>query len=758
MLFCGMSFFIAPLFAQNTTNERPKHRYLFEQLGTQLPSPNSYRSASGAPGENYWQQRADYKMHLILDDENQHLSGEETITYYNNSPQTLSYIWLQLDQNLRSPDSDTPKIISLDEIPDIITGKDFQQSVANNSEYIGGYEINFVTDRNGDSLAYIINKTMMRVEMPEPLKNNENVTFNIGWAYNINDRMVDSGRSGYEFFPEDDNYLYTIAQFFPRMAAYTDADGWQNKQFLGQGEFALVFGDYDVKITVPSDHIVAATGELKNTKDVLSKEQLKRFELAKKSTDKPIFVVTEREAKKNERSRSTETKTWHFKASNVRDFAFVSSRKFIWDAMSVPLSGGNKPLAMSFYPKEGNPLWEKESTKAVKNALELYSERTFDYPYPVAISVHAASIGMEYPMISFNYGRPRADGNYTDGLKWNMITVIVHEIGHNWFPMIINSDERQWTWMDEGLNTYLETQTLWDRYKDYNGNWGTPAGVASYMRNAAYLRPIMSNSENVKENNFGYNAYGKPAAALNLLRETIMGPELFDYALKEYAMRWKFKHPTPADFFRTMEDASAVDLDWFWKGWFFTTDHVDISIDAVVHHQVIRDDSKVDKEDASIQLETVEVTADGISSNQKAEEAVMKMAVIEGPIKITIADTPFYFYREFTNTVDDDKIRERAEGKEYYLVTFTNRGGLPSPIIVEFEFIDGSKKQETVPAEIWRINENEVKKLFVLDKKIVSVTMDPNKKLGDTDEDNNIFPRLIETTNRFSRFNLKSGN
>lgn len=750
----GLLLFNATLKAQENATQKPEHRYLFEQLGTQLPSPNSYRTASGAPGEDYWQQKADYKMRLVLDDKNQRLEGEETITYYNNSPQTLNYLWVQLDQNMRAPDSDTPEIRSLSQIPDTVAGKVFQQYIANNSDYVGGYELRFVTDEKGNELTHVVNKTMMRIDLPSPLKNGENVRFNIGWAYNINDRMEDGGRSGYEFFPEDGNYLYTIAQFFPRMVAYTDAEGWQNKQFLGQGEFALVFGDYDVEITVPADHIVAATGELQNAKKVLTKEQQNRFNLATKTTDKPVFIVTAQEALANEKAGTDENKTWHFKAQNVRDFAFASSRKFIWDAMAVPLPGGNTPLAMSFYPKEGNPLWEKESTLAVKNTLEIYSERTFDYPYPVAISVHAASIGMEYPMICFNFGRPRADGSYSEGVKWNMISVIVHEVGHNYFPMIVNSDERQWTWMDEGLNTYLETQTLWGRYKDYTGTWGTPASVANYMKNAPYVRPIMSNSENIQQNNFGYNAYGKPAAALNLLRETIMGPQLFDYAFKEYANRWMFKHPTPADFFRTMEDASAVDLDWFWKGWFFTTDHVDVSVDEVVHYQIAGAEINVEESKKSVEIESVEeeATAEEIQSEEIAEEALLEMAMIEGPKQIAIADTPFYYYQEFKNTVDDGKIRASAQGKEYYLVSFSNKGGLPTPLVVEFEFEDGSKEQRTVPAEIWRVNENQVKKLFVLDKKIVSVTMDPNKKLGDADSDNNIFPRLMESESRFNQF------
>lgn len=739
-LIVGSSF---RLFAQDNENNTREHRYLFEQLGKELPSPNSYRTASGAPGEQYWQQQADYVMQISLDEVNNVLSGQQNITYHNNSPHTLRYLWVQLDQNVRAQDALGKQVQSLSQIPDTSATKLFNEYVLQNQDFDGGFKIAYVKDSNGKDLTYRIVNTMMRIELPTPMKQGDQFSFDISWSYNINDRMTDGGRSGYEFFPEDGNALYTIAQFYPRMAAYTDAEGWQNKQFLGQGEFALTFGNFEVEITVPDDHILAATGVLQNESDVLSKEQQKRMEKARKSTDKPVFIVTEKEAIENEKQKSTGTKTWKYKADMVRDFAFASSRKFIWDAMAVPLPEGNTPLAMSLYPKEGNPLWEKESTKAVKETLELYSERTFDYPYPVAISVHAASVGMEYPMICFNYGRPRPDGSYSESLKWGMITVIIHEVGHNWFPMIVNSDERQWTWMDEGLNTYLETQTLFDRYPSYTGNWGTPSGVRYYMKNAANIRPIMTASDNIYYNNFGYNGYGKPAAALNLLRESIMGEELFDYAFKEYANRWKFKHPTPADFFRTMEDASAVDLDWFWKAWFFGTDYVDISIDNVEHYKmgVENDPERKITEETVIDVSQ----ADGAQDSEST-------AFIKGPKNLELLDSPSYFYGEFRNQLDDDKVRAMARDKEFYFIEFSNKGGIPSPIIVEFEFEDGTTQREHIPADIWRKNESKVGKVFILDKKVVAVEFDPRMKLGDADDENNIYPRLGGSNSRFDRF------
>ncbi|MEJ2006101.1 MAG: M1 family metallopeptidase, partial [Cyclobacteriaceae bacterium] len=496
---------------------------------------------------------------VAIDDETQLLTGSETITYHNNSPDVLTYLWVQLDQNVRAPGNLASQTASSG-VRDSTAAKFFASRMGA-FDYEGGFKIASVVDGDGNNLPYMIHRTMMRIDLPQPMKTGDTFTFSIDWSYNIYDRMMIDGRGGYEYFPADGNYAYTCAQWYPRMAVYDDYEGWQNKQFIGRGEFALTFGNFEVNITVPDDHIVAATGTLENPKDVLTKEQLKRLDKAKETFDKPVFIVTEAEARENEKEKSDKTATWQFKAEMVRDFAFASSRKYIWDAQAVKLPTST-PLAMSFYPKEGNPLWERESTKAIKNTLEVYSARTFDYPYPVAISVNAANQGMEYPMICFNYGRPDSDGNYSDRIKDGNISVIVHEVGHNYFPMIVNSDERQWTWMDEGLNTFLEKETKRERYPDLDLVWGTPKGVVSYMKgDKDYIRPIMTNSEQVMQ--FGYNAYGKPAAALTVLREVVMGPELFDAAFKEYANRWKFRHPKPGDFFRTMEDASAVDLDWF---------------------------------------------------------------------------------------------------------------------------------------------------------------------------------------------------
>jgi len=714
----------------------------FEQLGSELPTPNEYRTGSGAPGEKYWQQRADYVIEAEINDETQVLSGKETITYYNNSPHPLNYLWVQLDQNVREPGTNTLKVQQT-AIRDSLPAK-FAAQGFGVTDYEGGFKIESVTDGNGNKLPYTINKTMMRVDLSKPLKNGENISMNIEWWYNINDRMQLGGRGGYEYFPEDDNYVYTIAQWYPRMAVYDDFEGWQNKQFLGRGEFALTFGNFKVKLTVPEDHIVASTGSLQNPKDVLSKTQLDRFEQAKKSFDKPVIIVTEEEAIENEKEKAKKTSTWEYHADNVRDFAFATSRKFIWDAQAVKI-GDKTPLAMSYYPKEGNPLWEEESTKAVKNTLETYSKYTIDYPYPVAISVHGASIGMEYPMICFNFGRPNPDGTYSDRTKYRMIGVIIHEVGHNFFPMIINSDERQWTWMDEGLNTFVQYRTEQEQYVDFPSRRGPAAGITGYMKgDKKFIRPIMTNSEQIMQ--FGANAYAKPATALNILRETVMGPELFDKAFKTYAQRWAFKHPKPADFFRSMEDASAVDLDWFWRGWFYSVDHVDIAIDDVKWFRMRSEETDV--ENKGKKVKKGDLTA-------KSEEGEM-MDFGDEPEPFSLTETDDRYYGEFMNRVDDKAIMEKFADKNFYQMKFKNEGGLVMPIIVEFTFEDGSKTTEKIPAEIWRYNENEITKVFAFDKQVSNIVLDPNLETADTDTEDNTFPRQ-KSSSKFDEFKDKEG-
>ncbi|WP_185152740.1 M1 family metallopeptidase [Fulvivirga aurantia] len=730
-LFAVLCLLSTSVFAQEEWGQK------FEQLGEKLPTPNTYRAGSGAPGENYWQQKADYKIDVSIDDETQILTGSETITYYNNSPDPLEYLWVQLDQNVRAK-GNLSQVTGNTSMRDSLPAKFFEGSIVDN-DYEGGYDIKAVKDESGKPLPHTINRTMMRIDLPAVLKNGESFTFSIDWSYNIYDRMTVGGRGGFEYFPEDDNYAYTCAQWFPRMAVYDDYEGWQNKQFIGRGEFALTFGDYEVNITVPADHIVAATGELQNAKQVLSKDQFKRFEKAKSTYDAPVFIVTEEEAIENEKSRSKKTATWQFKAERVRDFAFASSRKYIWDAQAVKLPNGNTPLAMSLYPKEGNPLWADESTKAVKNTLEVYSERTFDYPYPVAISVHAANQGMEYPMICFNYGRPTPEGEVSERLRDGMISVIVHEVGHNYFPMIVNSDERQWTWMDEGLNSFLERETKRVRYDDLDLTWGSPQGVTRYMKmEKSQIRPIMTNSEQVKQ--FGYNAYGKPSAALTVLRETVMGPDLFDAAFKEYANRWMFKHPKPADFFRTMEDASAVDLDWFWRGWFYSVDHVDISLDEVKWFKMR--DEKVDVENKGKK---------GEIASASSSEGEQMMDFGDSPEPFSLIETDDRYYGEFMNRVDDKAIMSKFAGKNFYQLKFSNKGGLVMPIIIEFTFEDGTKETQTIPAEIWRYNEQEVTKVFSFEKQVTNIVVDPNNDTADTNTEDNMFPRKAEAS-KFDAF------
>ena len=733
LLFCAISLSIS-------ISSQKK----FAQLDQELPSPNDYRTASGAPGHGYYQQKADYKMNLTIDDATQKMYGIETITYTNNSPDQLSYLWLQLDQNIYSQDSDS-KIIEIEKMEDFKSIGDIKKK---NFYYDGGFKIEEIKNMSGAKMKYFINKTMMRIDLDKPLMPKTSISFQIKWWYNINDRMQVGGRSGYEYFEKDNNYLYTIAQHFPRMCVYNDVTGWQNKQFLGRGEFTLPFGDYEVSITVPSDHIVAATGECQNLNDVLTSEEKKRLEIAKKS-DSPVLIVTQKEAEEKEKTKSKSTKTWIFKAKNVRDFAFATSRKFIWDAQNQKV-GNQNVLCMSYYPKEGNPLWERYSTKLVAHTIKTYSKFTIDYTYPVAISVHSKSIGMEYPMICFNGGRPEADGTYTEGEKYGMWGVIIHEVGHNFFPMIINSDERQWTWMDEGLNTFVQylTEQEWER--GYPSRRGPAHLIADYMRgDKKTISPIMTNSESLFQ--FGNNAYGKPATALNILRETIMGRELFEYAFKTYCERWKFKHPSPADFFRTMEDASAVDLDWFWRGWFYGTDNVDISIDDVKWFQL--NTQNPDKEKAFLLKQKNEKDVhigEGRNKNdipQTVNERDLGIDDFYAKRNIYQVDTlDKKEYSEFKTKLAKDELELLNSNQQFYELSFSNIGGLVMPLILEFTFEDGSKEVRRIPAEIWRMYEDKVSKVFIFDKVLQSVRLDPFLETADTDLDNNSWPEETQPT------------
>ena len=741
----ALSLLALAAFALNAQNVNTSK---FRQLGQELPTPNVYRTASGAPGHEYYQQRADYDMSITLDDETQRIYGEETITYTNNSPDELRYLWVQLDQNMRAQNSMTQQI----QTGGIFNERGGTPQTAFNQlknsqfyDFDGGFKLAYVQTVSGANLPYTVNNTMMRVDLPTPLRQGQKFSFKIKWWFNINDRMDIGGRSGYEYFEGEDNYLYTIAQFFPRMAVYNDVEGWQNKQFLGQGEFTLPFGDYKVNITVPSDHIVASTGELTNASRILSSKQRARIAKAEKSFDDPVIIVTQEEAEAAEKNKATSTKTWTFEAENVRDFAFATSRKFIWDAQAVDI-GGKTTMAMSYYPKEGNPLWEQYSTRVVAHTLKVYSKFTIDYPYHKAISVHTKWIGMEYPMICFNGGRPEADGTYSEGTKYGMIGVIIHEVGHNFFPMIINSDERQWTWMDEGLNTFVQylTEQEWDH--DYPSRRGPADKIVPYMSGPKeQIVPIMTNSESILQ--FGNNAYGKPATALNILRETVMGRELFDYAFKEYSRRWAFKHPTPADLFRTMEDASGVDLDWFWRGWFYTTDHVDIALTDVQWYQMSTQNPDVEK---PFEAEKDRKANDHVG---RARNEVIRTMVDEvpatrdfynsyNPFEVAAADREAY--DRYRAGLNEQEAALLDAGYHFYGVTFENQGGLIMPLVLRFTLEDGTEEVKRIPAEVWLKNEDEFTKWFNFTQPVVQITLDPFLEMADTDRSDNYWPAMQE--------------
>ena len=746
----------------------------FRQLDEVFPSPNLSRPATGEPGPMYWQQRADYKIQIKLNEDTRSVEGSETITYTNNSPLTLKYIWLQLDQNIFAKES----INNLtrpwgggDSSVDFSTLR--RQNFMDKFE--GGFQELSIKINNKSADTNLVG-THVRINLDQPLKPGESTSLDIEWAYALVEENAVRARNGYETF-EDGNDIFLMAQWYPRVTVFSDYEGWHNKEFIGNGEFTLEFGDFEVDISVPSDHVVSATGVLLNESDVLSPIQKKRMRQARKS-EKPMFIITPDEAYDNELEKSTDYKTWSFKAENVRDFAWASSRKFIWDAAGYKQDSKETPLvmAMSFYPKEGEPLWSKYSTEAVMHTMKVYSKYSFDYPYPTAQSVNGPVGGMEYPMITFNGPRTELEDDgtrtYSRSEKEFLIGVVIHEVGHIYYPMIVNSDERQWTWMDEGLNTFVQylAEQEWDI--NYRSDRGEPRWMTEFM-SSSYQVPIMTNSESLLQ--FGNNAYGKPATALVVLRETILGRELFDQAFREYSVRWKFKRPTPYDFFRTMEEASGVDLDWFWRGWFYSTDHVDIALNNIHLASLDTLDPQVNLAKDRVDFENEPL----ILHDQRNEAAKIETRVTERPELLDIYNE----YDEFTpsdremrdskEVLDDlyDKNDSDPEWKKkalveaiekdegYYIFEFSNKGGLVMPIPLEITYEDGTKELIRIPVEIWRKNSKKTKWLKRSKLKITQAVIDPYWEIGDTQIENNYYPtRLIPARlkPRASRSNPKN--
>ena len=736
-----LSFLFSTNILAQETKETPKAREQghtdnnkFRQMYDLLSTPNMFRTASGAPGPEYYQQQADYKIDVELDDKKQILFGQETITYSNNAKESLDYLWIQLDQNQMAKTSKSPLVTSEKTQPSL-GAQGFSRTYLEPT-FDGGFKIDFVKDALGKPMKTTVNETMMRIDLDKPLRKGEKISFSIKWNYNINNYMLDGGRSGYEHFDKDGNNLYVLAQFYPRMAVYNDVEGWQNMQFWGSGEFALPFGNFEVNITVPADHVMDATGVLQNRAEVFTAEQVARYNNALTSYENPVVIVTQAEAVAKETSFSDKKKTWKFKAENVRDFGISTSRKFILDMMAVKLNE-KTVIAVSLYPKEGNPLWEQFSTRAVAHTLKSYSQYTFDYPYPKAISVNAQDQGMEYPMICWNFGRPDEDGKYTDRVKYGMLGVIIHEVGHNFFPMIVNSDERQWTWMDEGLNTFMQYLAEQTFDKNFPSTRGPAKNIVPYMSgDQNNIDPIMTNSESIHQ--FGANAYGKPATGLNILRETVMGHDLFDHAFKTYANRWKFKHPTPDDFFRTMEDASAVDLDWFWRGWFFTTDYTDIGIKEVKQFYATTEAPKgyvIPEPSRRRRLTATGPQVFMISSDTEGLSADMKK-----PFDVKSVQPLEDFVSKNFNTDERQKL---SAPKYFYQITFNKPGGLVMPIIIELTFEDGTTETQSFPAQIWRLNDKEVSRTIATEKVIKKIQLDPKLETADIDLTNNSWPKEL---------------
>ena len=717
------------------------HSDKFHHIDHLLKSADHVRTASGAPGPEYWQQKVDYNIRVKLDEKKKKIIGSETITYHNRSPYELNYLWLQLDQNGYNTES---KQVNMKNVrPSKSISHQSLYQLLESQKLDLGFKIISITDLSGKALDYTINDTMLRIELSQPIKPNQRFQFKLDWNHNIRPRDIVGGRGGYEYLEDDKEYIFAMAQWYPRLCAYTDIHGWQNQPFLGRGEFTLEFGDFDVYITVPEDHYVSSTGILNNPQDVLTEIEIKRLEKAK-TAKKPLFIVNPEEANKNLKTKEKNQKTWHFSAKNVRDFAFASSRTFIWDAMGVNIN--NKTImAMSFYPRQGEPLWSKYSTEAVAHTLEVYSKYAFNYPYPVMNSVNVAKIGMEYPMMTFNFGRTEKDGTYSKRTKYGMIGVIIHEVGHTFFPMIVNSDERRWTWMDEGINTFLQALTEREWEKKHPGRRIYPWQIRHYMKgNPKNIRPIMTDSHSSYQ--FGNNAYGKPAIALTILRDSILGHETFDYAFKTYAQRWMFKRPTPADFFRTFEDASGEDLDWFWRGWFYSIEPVDISIEELVKLNLLKGNPKEDKP-----LKKAAQEKNHINIQDKLDKDLKRYTDSRPYLK------DFYnTYDEFNVVWQDEenykKMLEKLDEKykpllknknHFYRVKLNNKGGLVMPIIMQLHFKSGKKELRRYPVESWRPNSEEIYKLLVLNEPLESITLDPFQETADIDTHNNHWPRKI---------------
>lgn len=714
----------------------------FRQLEEIWPTANTYRTASGAPGHHYWQQRADYVISIALDEGDRRLTGTVTITYTNGSPDPLRYLWLNLDQNRFSEDS----IYVAQRTSDGDAKESYGTLKAEYEHREGdfGFKLDKVVDAEENDMPYVVVDTLMRVDLPTPLMPGLSTTFSVNWSHNIIESETFFGRGGFEHFDEDGNDIFQISQWYPRMAVYSDDEGWHQKNFMGRSEFTLEFGNFDVQITVPEDHIVASTGLLQNPDDILTETQRERLKRAE-TADSPVMIVTEDEAILNEAESTRRTKTWHFKAENVRDFAWASSRKFQWDAQGYETRDNRTILAMSYYPKEANPLWGLYSTALLIHSMNVFGRFVFPYPYPVLSSINGEVGGMEYPMLAFNGPRPDKEKKtggvtYSRATKNALISVIIHEAGHNWFPMVVNSDERRWTWMDEGLNTYIQflAEQLWE--DDFPSRRGEPRDVTDFMKSMNQV-PIMTDGESLK--NRGENAYAKVATALVILRETILGRDLFDFAFAEYARRWKFKHPSPPDFFRTIEDASGVDLDWFWHGWFYTTDHVDIAIDKVTHY-------RIDTKDPDVEMpwQRDRTAGDPVSLTRQRDQNIRKAVDRDRDLKdfynendrFTVSNADRNKYNSTVGKLEDWE-KELLENDDYFtIIDFKNVGGLVMPVILEVAYENGRTDEVRIPAEVWRHDPKEFSKLLITDHKVESITLDPHWETADADLNNNYWP------------------
>lgn len=695
----------------------------FSPLGSLVDPPSATRGADGRPTSTYWQQHIAYDIDATLDVERRVINAQAELRYTNNAPQALDAIWFEISPEATTKDAIAHRSATIN--VDSASVRDLR-GLREQEERGGGLVVSSVADSEDRPLAFEARGTQLRVALPRPLASGQTVRIKLAWRVALVDLDRKGGRTGYMLLSSGDP-IFHIAQWYPQPVAFTDYGGWRNVPFVDHGEFAPELGDYNVSLTLPAGQLVAATGVLTNEADVLT--GVERTRLARLRQGKVTEIVTAAEAAT--KRRSSETRTWRFAARNVRDFALAASLRYRWDAT---LAGTSAVRAMTFYPSEASALWRPLALPAIGHALDVYGRMTFDYPYPVVQAAFGPNDGMEHTMLAFSrYPPDGPNGTYSRERKRDFLWVLTHEVGHNWFPLIVNSDERAWTWMDEGLTSYLETLATLEWSGDYTTRPNLPAMLGA-EREATGRQPPMTPANAVVD--LFPTQYHRPAAALQVLRELVLGRETFDRAFRAYARAWMFKRPTPGDFFRTINQESGADLDWFWRAWFFSTDHVDLSLERVAALRLVAvpADAIPAPADATPPA-NLTVLRNAAEGRRLMVEQVPRLADAYDriPERTLAGATPSaHAVVDVQRTLD-----ALGQGGVFYELDIRNRGGVVSPVPIRIDYRDGTSERYVVPVELWFGDTKRAQHILWRAKSIRSVTLDPDAATGDVDRGNN---------------------